>query len=118
MESPDSWGPLERVISQAIHDADDAVLRGIVGLSHIRVIADALRDAGLVKAERDDEWEAAVRRCALALRQCTGLVKDFVARQTAFDVWVDAQIAGLERSSEMEASRGALNAFRQVKERL
>ena len=50
-ESPYSWTPAEKVIAQAWKDHDAAMAAGIVGASKIRAIADALREAGLLKEE-------------------------------------------------------------------
>lgn len=52
-ETPASWGPVERVIFQALNDVEDARAIGLVGLSEVKVIANALRDAGLVREEPD-----------------------------------------------------------------
>jgi hypothetical protein len=49
MENPATWGKAERIVDKAIGDHDTAMQRGITGLSLVRHITDALREAGLLK---------------------------------------------------------------------
>jgi hypothetical protein len=58
VEDPATWGEAERVISAALkrHEHDRSL--GIIGLSRARIIADALRENGLlVPRESDDRAE-------------------------------------------------------------
>ena len=48
MENPETWTDAEKVIHKALNAADQARMRGVVGLSRARQIADALREAGLL----------------------------------------------------------------------
>lgn len=50
MENPATWGPAEKIIEQVLHD-HAKLPRGTCGLSVNRKIADALREAGLLKEE-------------------------------------------------------------------
>lgn len=49
MENPATWGPVEKTIDAAMQEAEKRQSQGVVGLSNVRIIADALRAAGLVK---------------------------------------------------------------------
>lgn len=49
VENPATWGPVEKVIHETIKRHRDNHLAGTVGLSRVRMIADALREAGLIK---------------------------------------------------------------------
>lgn len=51
MENPATWGKAERVVADAMEAADEAYRTGYVGLSTVRQITDALREAGLLKEE-------------------------------------------------------------------
>jgi len=55
MENPATWGKAERVVDKAIKDHqaawDERPPR--IGLSQVRCITDALREAGLLKEEPD-----------------------------------------------------------------
>ena len=64
MESQATWGEAEHVIYDALKKADKAALIGVIGLSKPRRIADALRDAGLLKdtPESHPEWDACRRQ--------------------------------------------------------
>jgi hypothetical protein len=53
MENPATWGDAEKVIHDALYRAAEAQAAGICGLSTARRIADALRDAELLKEEHD-----------------------------------------------------------------
>jgi hypothetical protein len=53
MENPATWGRAERVISDAYEDWWKGHSRGRVGLSLARQIADALRNAGLLRDEEE-----------------------------------------------------------------
>jgi hypothetical protein len=48
MENPATWGPVERAISEALRDADEARSKRLIGLSTVRRIADKLRERGLI----------------------------------------------------------------------
>lgn len=48
MENPDTWGPAERVVAQALQEVEDRKKEFYAGLSTVRVITDALRKAGLL----------------------------------------------------------------------
>lgn len=54
MENPATWGLAENVIRNAIVQDHYARQEGAIGLSLPRKIADALRDAGLLKEEDED----------------------------------------------------------------
>lgn len=56
-EDPSTWGPVERVIDDAMERNHKNAILGLIGLSVVRVIADALRDHGLI----DTEMEAAIK---------------------------------------------------------
>jgi hypothetical protein len=45
MENPATWGPLEQTIDKAIRKARENREAGLVGLSEVRLIADAVREA-------------------------------------------------------------------------
>lgn len=49
MENPATWGTLEKIINEALEEADRRDRMDLVGLSRVRIVADALRKAGLVK---------------------------------------------------------------------
>lgn len=51
MENPQTWGRLEREIEGALVLSHERQEKGIIGLSTVRIIADTLREAGLVKTE-------------------------------------------------------------------
>ena len=52
MENPDTWDEAEKIISQALRDADKAHFQGVIGLSTPRQITDALREADLLVSEQ------------------------------------------------------------------
>lgn len=54
-ENPMTWGKLEHAIDGALTVAWAQKMAGMVGLSDVRIIADALRDAGLVKEDEEDD---------------------------------------------------------------
>lgn len=49
MENPATWGPAEHVVSKALKDAAAARAQGVIGLSTVRQVTDALREAGLLE---------------------------------------------------------------------
>lgn len=49
MENPASWGKVEQVIFEAIQKHEQMLKEHIFGLSEVRMIADALREAGLIR---------------------------------------------------------------------
>ena len=51
MENPATWTEVEHVVNRALmqHKSDRA--NGVIGLSSVRMITDALRRAGLLKDE-------------------------------------------------------------------
>ena len=49
MENPATWGEAEKVIRQAYDAHSEDRAKGVVGLSLVRRIADALREAGLLE---------------------------------------------------------------------
>jgi hypothetical protein len=51
MENPETWGKLEQVIDEALRKADADLAAHIIGLSTVRVIADALRREKLIRPE-------------------------------------------------------------------
>lgn len=51
-ENPASWGEAEKVVSKALDEAAEAFLQHTCGLSTVRRITDALREAGLLTEER------------------------------------------------------------------
>lgn len=51
MENPAPWGKAERVITNALMDWAAARDASVIGPSQARLIADALREAGLLKEE-------------------------------------------------------------------
>lgn len=51
VENPATWGRAERVVAEAMRQADEGHEQGLVGLSTIRQITDALRAADLLKEE-------------------------------------------------------------------
>jgi hypothetical protein len=48
-ENPETWGPAEKVISSAIDRYESPQWSDLCGVSLERFIADALREAGLLK---------------------------------------------------------------------
>jgi hypothetical protein len=54
-ENPASWGKAERVVSEAIRSARQAHAELVVGLSEVMQITNALRAAGLLKEEAEEE---------------------------------------------------------------
>ncbi len=44
MENPATWGPLEHAIAAALKRAEDNRAAGLVGLSQVRIVADAVRE--------------------------------------------------------------------------
>ena len=48
-ENPATWGEAERVIARALREADQAHREQLVGWSTPKRVAEALRDAGLLK---------------------------------------------------------------------
>lgn len=66
MENPATWGPLERAINRAIRQAREDREADVVGLSEVRLIADAVRalegeeiavdDANVID-QRDDDHD-------------------------------------------------------------
>lgn len=57
MENPASWGPVERIIDEALGQWDEDRAKGMVGFSRPAAIAERLRRAGLI----DPVVEAAPR---------------------------------------------------------
>jgi hypothetical protein len=55
MENPDTWGKAEKVIAEAVREAAVAHQHGIIGWSQPKRIAEALRQAGLLKEEATQE---------------------------------------------------------------
>lgn len=55
MENPATWGKAEKVIDEAYQDWWKSRARGTYGLSLARRIADALRDAELLRDETQGE---------------------------------------------------------------
>jgi len=55
MENPNTWTLLERTIDHALTRARELHRLGFIGLSEVRIIADALREAGLVVEKEEDE---------------------------------------------------------------
>ena len=55
MENPATWTAAEHVIGQALEQSYDDTAAGILGQSAVRMIADALREAGMLRepAARD-----------------------------------------------------------------
>ena len=51
MENPATWGRAERIVHEALKRQQEAVARGLVGLSQARTVTDALRAEGLLKEE-------------------------------------------------------------------
>ena len=54
-ENPATWGEAEHVVADALHD-HDANMRSpdpVIGVSVVRRITDALRDAGLLADSRE-----------------------------------------------------------------
>jgi hypothetical protein len=49
MENPETWGPLEHAIDEALYQAEKGQRAGHYHLSVVRQIADALREKGLVE---------------------------------------------------------------------
>jgi hypothetical protein len=60
MENPATWGPLEHAIDDAIKKAEEDRAQGVVGLSEVRRIADAVRVVmgGVTKAAQFTATEA------------------------------------------------------------
>lgn len=48
-ENPQTWTQLEKVIQEALREAEDYRSKRVVGLSTPRIVADALRREGLVE---------------------------------------------------------------------
>lgn len=48
MENPSSWGPAEKTVAAAIDEWNKARAKGVIGLSLISSITEALRKAGLL----------------------------------------------------------------------
>lgn len=55
VENPATWGPAEHVVSEALDQAHEGNRRGLVGLSTVRQITDALRAADLLKEEEGED---------------------------------------------------------------
>jgi hypothetical protein len=55
MENPATWGKAEKVIDQAHKDYWKARKDGVIGWSLIHTIAEALREAGLLRDEDQGE---------------------------------------------------------------
>ncbi len=65
MENPATWGKAEHIVNKVIEDHFDhhhKVTAGeeepIAGLSLVRKITDALREAGLLSRSREDPYES------------------------------------------------------------
>ena len=54
MEDPQTWTQVEQVIDQTLKDWHYYRKEGLVGFSQARLIADALRDAGLLRDSSDE----------------------------------------------------------------
>lgn len=52
MENPATWTRLEHVIYAALEEAHRQMQEGLCGLSDVRLIADALRNEGLVVEDK------------------------------------------------------------------
>jgi hypothetical protein len=59
MENPQTWGRLERAIDQALGEAEQARRDGVIGLSRVRRIADAVR-----ALQQEDGCECLAGNCA------------------------------------------------------
>lgn len=55
MENPATWGRAEKVINNAYGQWHDARMKGVIGLSLARYIADSLRVNGLLKDGTEEE---------------------------------------------------------------
>lgn len=55
MENPATWGKAEHVVHRALVEAEEALDRGVIGLSKVRQITDALRREGLLVEEAKDK---------------------------------------------------------------
>ena len=55
-EEPATWGPAEHVVSKALDEAHAAHAAEICGLSTVRRVTDALREAGLLPSGRPPCW--------------------------------------------------------------
>lgn len=64
MENPATWGKLETAISDALKDADDARAKGLVGGSRAKIIANKLRERGLVKPSECNHVDYSNDHCA------------------------------------------------------
>ena len=51
-ENPATWGEAERVVADALDEADRMHFDGVCGLSAVRVVTDALREADLLVSEQ------------------------------------------------------------------
>jgi hypothetical protein len=51
-ENPDTWGEAERVVADALEEADRNHFDEVCGLSAVRVVTDALRKADLLVSEQ------------------------------------------------------------------
>jgi hypothetical protein len=56
MENPATWGDLEHTIHDAIQQHHEAQAKGVIGLSLVRTIADAVRDH-VTKEINEALWE-------------------------------------------------------------
>lgn len=65
MENPATWGRAEHVIADAMSQADKYMKMGVVGLSSVRQIADALREAGLLRDPKDEDKEPSIEEIKL-----------------------------------------------------
>lgn len=54
MENPMTWGHAEWVVHDAMQEYETGRQQGLVGLSEVRYITDALRKAGLIDIKREN----------------------------------------------------------------
>jgi hypothetical protein len=60
MENPATWGRAEQVVASALLKWREAKIRGVIGLTDVRAVTDALRAEGLL----------APRTCTCAVTNC------------------------------------------------
>lgn len=51
-ENPATWGEAERVVTDALEEADRLHFDAVCGLSAVRIVTDALREADLLVSEQ------------------------------------------------------------------
>ncbi len=57
MENPATWTKAEHVVQKAMQQWQDGHDRGLIGLSQVRSITDALRREGLLTQKQSDSSE-------------------------------------------------------------